>query len=110
MAYGSRVLSKAERNYCTTRKELLAVVHFVHYFKHYLLGKRFLLRTDHGSLRWLFNFKEPGGRQPDGFRDWGATSSTLNTGRDGNTPMPTLSPGYPAVSAGVPGRQTKNVI
>ena len=58
MAYGSRVLSKAERNYCTTRKELLAVVHFVHYFKHYLMGKRFLLRTDHGSLRWLFNFKE----------------------------------------------------
>ena len=56
MAYGSRVLSKAERNYCTTRKELLAVVHFVHYFKHYLMGKRFLLRTDHGSLRWLFNF------------------------------------------------------
>ena len=38
MAYGSRVLSKAERNYCTTRKELLAVVHFVHYFKHYLMG------------------------------------------------------------------------
>ena len=59
VAYGSRVLSKAERNYCTTRKELLAVVHFVHYFKHYLFGKRF---PDHGSLRWLFNFKEPEGQ------------------------------------------------
>ena len=62
VAYGSWVLTKAERYYCTTRKELLAVVHFVHYFKHYLLGRRFLLRTDHGSLRWLFNFKDPEGQ------------------------------------------------
>ena len=62
IAYGSRLLTKSERNYCTTRKELLAVVYFTRYFKHYLLGKKFLLRTDHGSLRWLFSFKEPEGQ------------------------------------------------
>ena len=26
-------------------------------FRHYLLGREFLVRTDHSSLRWLCNFK-----------------------------------------------------
>ena len=62
IAYGSRCLSNPERRYCVTRRELLAIVYFVKYFLHYLYGRQFLLRTDHGSLRWLFNFKEPEGQ------------------------------------------------
>ena len=62
IAYGSRTLSKSERNYCVTRQELLAIVWFTEHFKHYLLGQKFLLHTDHGSLRWLFGFKEPEGQ------------------------------------------------
>ena len=62
IAYGSRTLSKAEQNYCVTRKELLALVHFVDHFRPYLLGRRFTLRTDHSSLAWLWNFKEPQGQ------------------------------------------------
>ena len=62
IAYGSRTLHKPEVNYCVTRKELLAVVYFVKYFKHYLLGRKFTLRTDHGSLTWLYKFKEPDGQ------------------------------------------------
>ena len=62
IAYGSKSLSMAERNYSVTHRELLAVVHFVQHFKPYLFGKNFLLRMDHGSLRWLFNFKEPEGQ------------------------------------------------
>ena len=58
-AYASRTLSKSERKYCVTRKELLAVVQFVKHFKHYLYGRRFLVRTDHSSLRWLINFRNP---------------------------------------------------
>ena len=53
IAYASRMLTKAERRYCVTRRELLAVVTFVHHFHHYLLGQQFTLRTDHGSLTWL---------------------------------------------------------
>ena len=62
IAYGSRLLSKPERNYCVTRRELLAVVTFVRQFRPYLMGQRFLLRTDHGSLTWLRNFKDPEGQ------------------------------------------------
>jgi hypothetical protein len=62
IAYGSRCLSKPERRYCTTRKELLAVVFFTKHFRAYLLGWSFKLRTEHGSLQWLFNFKEPEGQ------------------------------------------------
>ena len=62
ISYASRCLSKAETRYCVTRRELLAVVVFVKHFKHYLSGKKFVLRTDHGSLRWLMNFKNPEGQ------------------------------------------------
>ena len=62
VAYASRVLSKPERRYCTTRRELLAVVTFVKHFRSYLLGSSFKVRTDHGSLAWLYNFREPEGQ------------------------------------------------
>ena len=62
VAYGSRTLSKSERRYCVTRKEMLALVYFVKYFRLYVYGKQFTVRTDHGSLRWLMNFKNPEGQ------------------------------------------------
>ena len=57
VAYASRALTKQERKYATTKKELLSMVAFTKHFKHYLLGKEFVLRTDHNSLRWLHNFQ-----------------------------------------------------
>ena len=53
----SSSLSKSQKRYCTTKKELLAVVTFVKHFKHYLYGQHFKIRTDHASLKWLKNFK-----------------------------------------------------
>lgn len=38
------------------------MVYFVKHFKHYLYGKKFTVRTDHGSLRWLMQFKNPEGQ------------------------------------------------
>ncbi|KAL7857234.1 hypothetical protein SRHO_G00161330 [Serrasalmus rhombeus] len=62
LAYGSRRLSPTEQNYCTTRRELLAVVEFTRHFRQYLLGRPFIVRSDHSSLRWLVNIKEPEGQ------------------------------------------------
>ena len=56
VAYGSKSLSHAQRRYSTTRRELLAVVFFCEYYRHYLAGARFTLRTDHKALTWLHNF------------------------------------------------------
>ena len=61
-AYSSRTLTKAERKYCVTRKELLALVTYVKVFRHYLYGREFTVRTDHSSLRWLMNIKNPEGQ------------------------------------------------
>ena len=77
VAYASRVLSKPERRYCVTRRELLAVVILIQHFGPYLLGNHFTLRTDHGFLCWLQNFKEPEGQlarwleKPDRRRNMG---------------------------------------
>ena len=45
-----------------TRRELLAIVTFLKQFRHYLYGHEVLVRTDHGALRWLMNFKDPEGQ------------------------------------------------
>ena len=63
IAYASRMLSGPERNYCVTRRELLAVVFFTKYFRSYLLGRQFIIRTDHSALRWLRSTPEPIGQQ-----------------------------------------------
>ena len=62
IAYAARALSKAERNYSTTRKELLALVWGTEHFETYLYGRQFLARTDHSALQWLKNFKSPRGQ------------------------------------------------
>ncbi|GBO03463.1 hypothetical protein AVEN_235821-1 [Araneus ventricosus] len=51
IAYFSRSLGKPERNYCVTRKELLAIVKSIEHFHHYLYGQKIFLRTDHAYLR-----------------------------------------------------------
>lgn len=62
ICYYSKAFSKPERRYCVTRRELLAVVASIKNFHHYLYGRYFLVRSDHGALRWLFRFKNPEGQ------------------------------------------------
>ena len=62
IAYYSKAFSRTERKYCVTRRELLAVVASIKHLHHYLYGRHFLVRSDHGALRWLLNFKNPEGQ------------------------------------------------
>jgi len=63
IACASRTLSRPEQNYCVTSKELLAVVFHAKIFRQYLLGRQFLIRTDHSALQWLRTTPEPIGQQ-----------------------------------------------
>jgi hypothetical protein len=57
IAYYSKTLKKAERNYCVTRQELLAIVRTMEHSHKYLYGQKFHLRTDRSALTWLMSFK-----------------------------------------------------
>ena len=59
IAYASITLNQSQRNYCITRRELLAAYYYIQHFKHYLMGKKFQLRTDPKALCWLLNWKKP---------------------------------------------------
>ena len=52
----SKSRNKAQSRYSTTKRELLAIVNYTKHFKHYLLGRRFKITTDHRALQWLHNF------------------------------------------------------
>ena len=57
--YGSRHLEKSERAYSATARETLAAVFGCEYFREYLHGRKFVLRSDHNPLVWLRRMKEP---------------------------------------------------
>lgn len=62
VAYWSQKLSSAQRKYQTTERECLAVILAVEKFRPYIEGAKFTVITDHASLLWLRNLKDPTGR------------------------------------------------
>jgi hypothetical protein len=54
VAYASRQLRKHKVNYLTHELELVAVVHALKIWRHYLMGKTCELYMDHKSLKYIF--------------------------------------------------------
>lgn len=62
VAFASKTLNKCQRKYTVTEKECLAVIFGIEHFRSYIEGTHFQVQTDHYSLLWLHNMKEPVGR------------------------------------------------
>lgn len=57
--YASKTFSRADKNKSTPIQECLAIYFALTQFRPYIYGKRFLVRTDHKSLIYLFSHKNP---------------------------------------------------
>ena len=62
VSYAGKKLLPREQNFATVEKECYAIVWAVNKFREYLLGKEFVLQTDHQPLVYLNKFKNLNGR------------------------------------------------
>jgi hypothetical protein len=63
IAYASRQLCKHELNYPTHDLELAAVVHALKIWRHYIMGTKCQVYTNHKSLKYIFTQKDLNLRQ-----------------------------------------------
>ena len=63
VSYASRQLKPHELNYATHDLELAAVVHALKTWRHYLIGNRYDVYTNHKSWKYIFTQKEQNLRQ-----------------------------------------------
>ena len=62
LQYASGLMDKHQLNYTISEKEMLAIVWSCVKFRHYLLGQKFKIITDHCSLCYLMKLRNPSGR------------------------------------------------
>lgn len=57
--FASKTFSKGECNKSTIEKELLAIYYAIQYFRPYVYGTHFTVRSDHKPLVYIFGLKDP---------------------------------------------------
>ena len=63
LCYESWKLNDHEKNYSTHDLELATIIHASKMWRHYLLGRRFVLMRDHSGLKYLFDQRNLNARQ-----------------------------------------------
>ena len=58
IVFESRKLSQPERLYSIYDKEMLAIMHALTKFRQYLVGNKFVVKTDHNSLKYFLQHKD----------------------------------------------------
>jgi hypothetical protein len=86
VAYYSKTLSRAERKYCLTRWELLAIVKTLEHFHECFYGQESHLRTDHSTLIWLLGSKNLEGQTARWFSVSRSSGLHSNIAMDGSIP------------------------
>lgn len=59
IAFASKAFTKGESNKSTIEQELTAIHWAIEYFRPYIYGRKFVIRTDHRPLIYLFSLKNP---------------------------------------------------
>ena len=54
IAYASKTLDSAQKNYTTTEKELFAIIFALDKFRQYLINSQVVVYTDHAAVKFLF--------------------------------------------------------
>ena len=79
ICYESRKLKEHEKNYATHDVELVAIVHALDMWRHYLMGRKIELRTDHYGLKYLFEQSTLNARQDKGMEFLSELDFEINT-------------------------------
>jgi hypothetical protein len=58
IVFESRKLSQPERLYSIYDREMLAIMHSLTEFRQYLVGSKFVVKTDHNSLKYFLEQKD----------------------------------------------------
>jgi ribonuclease HI len=63
ICYKSQKLKEHERNYVNHDLELATIIHALKMWRHYIMGRKFLLLTDNSEVKYLFNQLDLNARQ-----------------------------------------------
>jgi hypothetical protein len=78
IAYERRKLSEREKLYPIYDKEMLAIMHALAKFRQYLVGGKFVVKTDHNNLRHFMGKKDLNERQQNGLANYRPMTLTLS--------------------------------
>jgi hypothetical protein len=55
--YASKCFTDVQRRWCVTRRELFAIIFALRHWRHFLIGRPIVVRSDHSALRYLMSSK-----------------------------------------------------